>query len=321
MSNTFEELEQLEENWDGCGAKKINKDIINKAKNIVEQLIRKPDIFPTYDGDIRLEYRIDKYEHIEFVIGSSDDIEFFSCVEGVCMFEPISKTNQIKTMNTYIEQFFDNADTEMKGTISLSLYQYDIPERICQFCTHECNSKEDFEQLGLDVNNQYLENCKMPMASINLTKQYIIYNKLIRMLPYSQAICMFMHEIGHTKQLRITSKQLETRIDNVITEQVSVCPDSSLYNTSKIFLEISADLYAINICGYRAYMKLMNSIVELSQSFGELNVHTRRNILKELKNIDFTYLEFVDRTKLSILGTQSMLKLIRNLDKKFYNSK
>ena len=109
MLSTFE-LEQLEENLDRYNVKKINKDIINKAKNIIKQLIKKPDVFSTYDGDIRLEYRIDKYEYIEFVINSSDDIDFFSCVEGICMSEIISKTNQIETINTYIRQFFDNRE-------------------------------------------------------------------------------------------------------------------------------------------------------------------------------------------------------------------
>ena len=71
----LEEISELKENWNGYGAKSIDKDLINECWYIVNQLFVCPEIFPTADNSIQLEYDSDE-AYIEIEIFSDKYILF-----------------------------------------------------------------------------------------------------------------------------------------------------------------------------------------------------------------------------------------------------
>ena len=65
---TIEQIEQLEYNWDGCDALPIPKDIINILKVLLPKLKYEPDIFPTPNGTVQLEYSAGFGNHLNIEI-------------------------------------------------------------------------------------------------------------------------------------------------------------------------------------------------------------------------------------------------------------
>lgn len=90
----LEAVSHLDDNWDGYGAAKIDKDIIRKANEIIYNLIYQPEIFPTGRSTIQLEF--DKNgDYLEFEIYSSK----------ITMFKEIQNKTEEKD-NVRIEDIF-----------------------------------------------------------------------------------------------------------------------------------------------------------------------------------------------------------------------
>ena len=63
----FEKIKNLKENWDGNKAVPFNLDFVNSVETVVLKLDLMPDIFPTANGTIQIEYEEEtKYLEFEF---------------------------------------------------------------------------------------------------------------------------------------------------------------------------------------------------------------------------------------------------------------
>ena len=51
----LKEISELDDNWDGNGAKSFSRDFINYIKEVVMHLDIQPNIFPLYNGNIQFE--------------------------------------------------------------------------------------------------------------------------------------------------------------------------------------------------------------------------------------------------------------------------
>lgn len=63
----LERMQDLEENWDGCGGRPIDPDIIKRAISLVWNLPIIPEVHPTPNGDVQLEFDTREI-YLEFVI-------------------------------------------------------------------------------------------------------------------------------------------------------------------------------------------------------------------------------------------------------------
>lgn len=60
----LKDIENLDDNWDTEGAKAVNTDIINVVRKELPFLLYQPDIFPTPDGTIQLEWADKDLNHL-----------------------------------------------------------------------------------------------------------------------------------------------------------------------------------------------------------------------------------------------------------------
>ena len=104
---TIEQIEQLEYNWDGCGALPIPKDIINILKVLLLKLKYEPEVFPTPDETVQLEYAIVPNRHLNIEIISNSNMEIFeifddrSCTEDMYKYDAdliISRVNKFMSI-------------------------------------------------------------------------------------------------------------------------------------------------------------------------------------------------------------------------------
>lgn len=66
MLNTLQDIAKLKKDWNGYGADPIPKDVIEKAKQVLAILRRRPEIYPTANHSINLEYDYNtRYMEIE----------------------------------------------------------------------------------------------------------------------------------------------------------------------------------------------------------------------------------------------------------------
>lgn len=66
----IEGFQNLKDNWDGEGAKAFNTEHLEKIKKILERpdLVRQPDIFPTFRESIQLEYEKGNGDYLEIEV-------------------------------------------------------------------------------------------------------------------------------------------------------------------------------------------------------------------------------------------------------------
>lgn len=90
------EIAGLENDWDGYGALSVPKEIIERVLLLMPILERQPDIFPTPDGTIQLEYAISPNKHLNIEILSSSSMKIFE------MFDDRSYSENIYDLNSQI---------------------------------------------------------------------------------------------------------------------------------------------------------------------------------------------------------------------------
>lgn len=73
----LEEIKSLKHNWNGNKARPISKKIINKTKTLLVKLDRQPQIFPTADDSIQLEYDGENNSYLELQVKSDDKLSYF----------------------------------------------------------------------------------------------------------------------------------------------------------------------------------------------------------------------------------------------------
>mgnify|MGYP000165745563 CR=1 FL=1 len=98
-------IEGLEDDWNGNGATSFSKHLIEKVKQIILNLNRQPEIFPTACDSIQLEYETDK-KYLELEVDESDRCKIFSVDEnGKEDTRYISSTPE--EINKVVEMFYE----------------------------------------------------------------------------------------------------------------------------------------------------------------------------------------------------------------------
>lgn len=73
----LEEIKSLKRNWNGNNARKIGKRIINKTKFLIINLDRQPQIFPTADDSIQIEYDGPDNSYLELQVTKKNNLSFY----------------------------------------------------------------------------------------------------------------------------------------------------------------------------------------------------------------------------------------------------
>lgn len=73
----LDEIKSLKKNWNGNKAKPISKRIINKTKFLIINLEKQPQIFPTANDSIQIEYDGQNNSYLELQISKKDNISYF----------------------------------------------------------------------------------------------------------------------------------------------------------------------------------------------------------------------------------------------------
>ena len=103
----LDEIAKLEEDWNGYGAKVFSQDLINKCKNIINDLEVQPYIFPTNRKSIQFQYELEDRSYLEFEIFE----ENISCLEvpkriysNACTYE--FSISELKRIKEIVKKFY-----------------------------------------------------------------------------------------------------------------------------------------------------------------------------------------------------------------------
>ncbi|MBO4608782.1 MAG: hypothetical protein J5696_02820 [Lachnospiraceae bacterium] len=101
----LEIIRGLKPNWNGNGAKTIPGKLIDKVSNVIKNLSIQPEVFPTAQGKIQLEFDNSRKDHIEISIDESDFAELFcSTYDGKEYTDTISSAP--KDINNTVTAFY-----------------------------------------------------------------------------------------------------------------------------------------------------------------------------------------------------------------------
>jgi len=112
----------LQDNWNGYGAKAINRRLIGKCMDIVCNLDIQPYIFPTGRDSIQLEYELNNSNYLEFEV-FVDRIEIMftkGSAESTVNFK--LDTLSYNTMNLIIDKFYKQELTVLYTEWSKSIF-------------------------------------------------------------------------------------------------------------------------------------------------------------------------------------------------------
>lgn len=73
----LEEIKSLKRNWNGNNAKPVPRKIINKTKTLLINLDRQPQIFPTANDSIQLEYDGENKSYLELQVTKKNTLSFY----------------------------------------------------------------------------------------------------------------------------------------------------------------------------------------------------------------------------------------------------
>ena len=98
------EIRELQDDWNGNGARKFSDELIKRVEKIVMGILRQPLIFPTAQDSIQLEYEKDNGDYLEFEIFESKEVkEFKYYADGKTMTRYISDIG----INTSVADFYE----------------------------------------------------------------------------------------------------------------------------------------------------------------------------------------------------------------------
>ena len=109
LKNNLEKLlvfSRMKAGWDGYQAEEISIELIKKARDILVELYKQPEIFPTAAGTIQLEYDGPNNSYLEFQLHEEGQVDlFFVISKGKEHTERIDMEG--KKINTSIMAFYE----------------------------------------------------------------------------------------------------------------------------------------------------------------------------------------------------------------------
>lgn len=73
----LDEIKSLKKNWNGNKAMPISGKIVNKTKALIINLDKQPQIFPTADDSIQIEYDGDNNSYLELQVTKENELSYF----------------------------------------------------------------------------------------------------------------------------------------------------------------------------------------------------------------------------------------------------
>lgn len=73
----LDEIKSLKRNWNGNRAKPISKKIVNKTKSLIINLERQPQVFPTANDSIQIEYDGENNSYLELQVTKQNKLSYF----------------------------------------------------------------------------------------------------------------------------------------------------------------------------------------------------------------------------------------------------
>ena len=100
----LDDIFNLKDNWNGNGASHFDADIIIKCKKIVKLLPIEPEIYPTANASIQLEYEKNDGAYLEFEIFDNVVVMFKIESDGT---EYLQNIYEIKRIAKEVEKFYE----------------------------------------------------------------------------------------------------------------------------------------------------------------------------------------------------------------------
>ena len=100
----LERIAMLKDNWDGYGAEHFSEQLIHRADNLIRRLYIQPEIFPTADGSIQIEYEKDNGDYLEFQFTGNGSCEGFMLKNG--SEEYFHSQDNYRSINAHVADFY-----------------------------------------------------------------------------------------------------------------------------------------------------------------------------------------------------------------------
>lgn len=102
----LDEIKSLKRNWNGNSARPIPKKVIEKAKTLLINLEKQPQIFPTANDSIQIEYDGDNNSYLELQVTKKNTLSFYKVDKDGNESSgeiPVSSFS----LNTLVEEFYE----------------------------------------------------------------------------------------------------------------------------------------------------------------------------------------------------------------------
>lgn len=108
----LKEISDLKDNWNDNNAKKFSSELISIVKNILENIVEQPEIFPTANNSIQMEYELIDNSYLEFEIFEDKIICLEVPQRNYSKYKEQIIPNNIKIINNIVNNFFERSDID-----------------------------------------------------------------------------------------------------------------------------------------------------------------------------------------------------------------
>lgn len=105
-------ISDLKDNWNDNNAKKFSSGLISIVKNILENIVEQPEIFPTANNSIQMEYELIDNSYLEFEIFEDKIICLEVPQRNYSKYKEQIIPNDIKIINNIVNNFFERSDID-----------------------------------------------------------------------------------------------------------------------------------------------------------------------------------------------------------------
>lgn len=105
-------ISDLKDNWNDNNAKKFPPELISIVKNILENIAEQPEIFPTANNSIQMEYELIDNSYLEFEIFEDKIICLEVPQRNYSKYKEQIIPNNIKIINNIVNNFFERSDID-----------------------------------------------------------------------------------------------------------------------------------------------------------------------------------------------------------------
>jgi hypothetical protein len=105
-------ISDLKDNWNDNNAKKFSPELISIVKNILENIVEQPEIFPTANNSTQMEYELIDNSYLEFEIFEDKIICLEVPQRNYSKYKEQIIPNDIKIINNIVNNFFERSDID-----------------------------------------------------------------------------------------------------------------------------------------------------------------------------------------------------------------